>query len=538
MDDRQDGDVREAINAPAGRAVRLGQVTAVMALSFLLRLGLGLLQPPEADEATLGVAALRLLHGHLITMESNAHYLGAAGVYIVAPFVAVLGPTTLALRLPMSLLGAVTVLLMYALGRSLWGRHVDGLAAAGLAAVFPLFAVLFTVRSQWAYGEVVPLEAALLLLTVRIGWRGRRKARDWCLLGLIGGVALWTTPLLAVVIIPCAAALVLRGPVMGWRSLGRGAALALVGAVVGLPPWLAYNASHQWGSLTGIPRQRTGIRHAVHEVLVSALPIFAGSQRSCAPVRTIPPELAAGLVLLLLMGAALTRREALWGALHGRWGALEPVDLILIIAPISIASVTIGSFNAVSCEPRYLLPLTAPLVVSGVVALRHWRGVTIVMLAAWLMVETVTTVRTPRLDNVTVAGPVVPADVASLVPALEEQRLQAIYADYWLSRPLLFASSERLPMAEYNGYVGFPGLQRAADEAKHPSWLFVQGSPDIARLEQACRNRGITFRRVQLGSLVLDADLSAPLRPADLGVSVDPSKLPLVPRTEDDGGQP
>lgn len=507
-----------------------------MATAFLLRLGLGLFQSPNADEATLGVAALRLTHGHLVLMESNAHYLGALGVYIVAPFVALLGPSTLALRLPMSLAGAAYVLLMYALGREIFSTPGGGLRTATMAAVFPLFAVLYPVQALYPYGEILPLEALALLLTVRIAWSGHRRRRDWLGLGLVVGVGTWTTALMLVVFVPCALAVLFRAPLVGWWRTARGAVWLCAGGLAGHSPWLAYNLIHRGASLHALVGDRVGRATAVHQVLNAAIPIFTGAVRSCGKPRTVWTGVAVGGVALLLIAALATRDRGLRGLLRGRISAAGPLDLVLVVAPLSLASVTLSSFNGVSCEPRYLLPFAVPLVVCAAAVLGRWPLPAAALLLGWLVVQTITVVQTPQLSNGTSSGAVVPVDVGRLAPALEERHLEAIYADYWLERPLLYAGGEHLLMGEYNGYVGFPGIQAAADAAAHPSWLFVAGDRVIPNFEAACRARMVGYQRTEIGELVLYSELTAPVRPADVGLAVDANRIPVRSASEDTAG--
>ncbi|GAC1572560.1 MAG: hypothetical protein NVS3B18_05810 [Candidatus Dormibacteria bacterium] len=502
----------------------------VVIVAGLLRLGVGLLQPPEADEATLGVAALRITHGHLILMESNAHYLGALGAYIAAPFVGILGSGTPALRLAMSLVGAGYVLLMYALGRAVFASHAGGLRAAAVAAVLPLFAVLFTVRALWAYGEILPLEALLLLITIRIAWLGHGRRRDWAEVGM------WTTPLLAIVLAPCVLALLLRAQLVGWRSSGRGAVFAAAGGLGGYSPWLAYNVAHHAASLHSLVGDRAGRLATARQLLNAAIPILTGAVRTCGAPRTVWSAVAVLGVAALFVVVVASRYHVLRQMLGGRASAAEPIDLVLLVAPLSVGSLVLSGFNVVPCEPRYLLPLSVPLAISAAAALGHWRLPASSLLVAWLVVESVSVVRTPQVGAATSTGVPVPAEVAELAPALERRHLEAIYADYWLERPLLYASDQRLVMGEYNGFVGFPGIQAAADRAEHPSWLFVAGDPLRLELEAACRERGVTYRRSELGGLVLYAALSRPVRPADLRLVVDQSRYPVGPASEDTAG--
>jgi hypothetical protein len=62
--------------------------------------------------------------------------------YVVAGFFAVLGPTTLAARLPFALFGIATVLLGYGVGRRLWQSRAAALAAGGTLALSVPFLVL------------------------------------------------------------------------------------------------------------------------------------------------------------------------------------------------------------------------------------------------------------------------------------------------------------------------------------------------------------------------------------------------------------
>jgi hypothetical protein len=70
----------------------------------------------------------------------------------------------------------------------------------------------------------------------------------------------------------------------------------------------------------------------------------------------------------------------------------------------------------------------------------------------------------------------------------------------------------------YAGPVGFPEDQRRAELQPHPSYLFMRGDPMIETLEQQMKGHGIQAERVVFGNHVLYKNLSAPLRPEELGV--------------------
>src|SRR5207244_3664597 len=103
----------------------------------------------------------------------------ALDCYFIAPFLAVLGPTLLAVRAAMSLVGALYVAAMWWLGRLLFRSPRGGLLLAAVAAVFPLFAVDYAVKAR-AYGSLLLLEALLLALSVRVVWPNREpRRRAW-----------------------------------------------------------------------------------------------------------------------------------------------------------------------------------------------------------------------------------------------------------------------------------------------------------------------------------------------------------------------
>ena len=89
---------------------------------------------PYRDEAYNGLDALGVLNGrHALFFPAN-NGREPLYIYLVALSIALLGPTTLALRLPAALVGTLTTLPAWLLGRAWFGRTV-GLLAAFLWAI-------------------------------------------------------------------------------------------------------------------------------------------------------------------------------------------------------------------------------------------------------------------------------------------------------------------------------------------------------------------------------------------------------------------
>ena len=471
----------------------VGALGLIVALGLVVRLIVGSQVPLDADESVEAITAIHILHGHFALMESNARYLGALDSYVLVPFIALFGTTVTTIRIAFAIVGAAFVGLMFVLGRVAFRRDREALLMAGIAAVFPLFPLAYGVKAR-AYGLLLLLEVLCLILLIRLAWGDRTlRGRDWLAFGFVAGLSFWHDILIATTLFVCVIALLARGAAIGWTNLRRGALFSTVGAIVGFSPWLIYNAQTRLGSLrhlyTPLTTYNVPTDQAVREVLAIALPIFVGARVNyCGP--SIASTTAVDVALLLLAMAVLwNRRQVLAVLVRGRFAAIEPVDIILMIGPLAVIAVTLKWFNALSCEPRYLFPLAVPLVTAFVLLLgAGWllRGAAGALLIALLAVSVITAQRQAALihDLLIVPGaPSVRVDLPALATRLENERPEAVWANYWLARPIEYVSGDRIVMGAYGGYVAFPEIQSQALAAPHPSWLFMPGSADIPVFE-------------------------------------------------------
>ncbi len=156
---------------------------------------------PYRDEAYNGLDALGVLRGeHALFFPAN-NGREPIYIYLVALSVALLGPTTLALRLPAALIGALATLPVWLLGRAWFGRAAGLLAAA-------LWAITFWPVHLGRIGLRVGLLAPALALAFGLGTRAYREGRVarraalWLAAGLVYGLSFYTylaarfTPLL------------------------------------------------------------------------------------------------------------------------------------------------------------------------------------------------------------------------------------------------------------------------------------------------------------------------------------------------------
>lgn len=257
-----------------------------------LAFGLPLLSNPyvRPDESLLVVAAVRMLEGaadpHLTVYPGLFpglcavvfgvyHHLSAALGAVAAPGVALdfgcrLSPYFLLARLVSALSGALTVPLVFVLGRRL-GSPAAGLAAAGLYAAAPLavrdahFGVTDTLTALLTTSAV-----CLLVAAATVGGRGL-LITGGAVLGLAVGCKYSALGLLPVLLLVCLV------PPVPWRARllwGLAALAAMAVAFTLCNPYVLVRPGEYWGAVRGsagfiyaLPSTVGAVRLAVAQVL-------------------------------------------------------------------------------------------------------------------------------------------------------------------------------------------------------------------------------------------------------------------------------
>jgi 4-amino-4-deoxy-L-arabinose transferase-like glycosyltransferase len=197
---------------------------------------------PHYDEAAATLDALDVLDGRHTVFSPRSYGREMLFVYVAAPLIALLGPTRLALRLPVALVGVLTVLATYLLARELFDEEDrrqarwTGLAAAMFLALSFWHLVLNHLSFRANYLPLI--EVLCFFFLFRALRTGRLK--DYLLSGFFLGLSLHTytaarfVPLLVVLF---AAALVLtrEGRSLVIPSWRRWVLLALVALLVAAP---------------------------------------------------------------------------------------------------------------------------------------------------------------------------------------------------------------------------------------------------------------------------------------------------------------
>ncbi len=219
----------------------------------------------EAQEA--GLPALQIASGAPISTFRDVgigarrfplmvqDYIGALHVYITIPFVATLGPSTISVRLPSLLIGAIILLLTFGFTSSAWGNST-GLLAAGLLALHPSF--VFWSRQGTLIASVT-LAFAMALLWATAQWCKHGSAHMALASGLMAGAGVYSKILFLWILGGMAGAALLlnlpwllqaRGSVWPRRPTLTSILAAVAGFAIGVAPLLVFHALSHGDALT------------------------------------------------------------------------------------------------------------------------------------------------------------------------------------------------------------------------------------------------------------------------------------------------
>ncbi|MGC4764357.1 hypothetical protein ACLQ20_16005 [Micromonospora sp. DT46] len=297
---------------PPDRRRVLPTVLAVLAVVAGTGYRLGLLlhdaPPTNSDEATMGLAALHISRGQEFPVWFYGQaYMGTLEAYLAAPVFALVGPSTLGLRLPTLALYAVFVVLAWRLTLRLTGDHWFALLVVVLLALGSDRVVKNQLIAGGGYPEMNAAGVALAVLAYDLaaGRPGRRLPR-WTGWGFLAGLMLWVDPL----VLPYVAA---TGAVLlayGRRELrGRAGVLLGAAALVGAGPLLVHSLAAGRNPIAAVlaaggSGQPAGWADRLHGGLVLGPPLGMGF---CSPSHCTPGQSWWAVALpLLLLAAALS----------------------------------------------------------------------------------------------------------------------------------------------------------------------------------------------------------------------------------------
>jgi len=327
----------------------------------------------DSDEAIVGLMGRHILEGRGIpTFYYGQHYMGSLEAIVASGSFALFGATPFTLSLVPLACAVLLVPLMYALGRAIAGR-IAGLVAALLTAFPPAGLIVWSTKARGGFIEILLLGALALLVAARWFQGDLKKLRYPALLGAVLGLGWWVNNQIVYFIVPIAAfslAVLTEAAAKKTMSLSRVAVIVLVGSaaflVAGAPYWiynirLGFPSFGMFGLAEGeaLAAQRRGL-------FAVALPILLGATRFWSS-REIFPH--AALLVYMAYGAIFAgllwlRRRQLGELLRGRVDRSAPLELVLLVIPISCLIFTVSTYGRLFEAPRYLLPLYVSLFVA------------------------------------------------------------------------------------------------------------------------------------------------------------------------------
>lgn len=467
-----------------------------LALAGLILIGLGLrlaiiaspLGEIDGDEAVVGLMARHIAFlGERPVFYWGQPYLGSLEAFCVAPLFSVFGSSTWLLKLVPTAYSLGFLALSAMLARHLFGVGA-GLASAAYLALPPAMWAVWSTKARGGYAELLFLGEALLLVTLILVRRPRRRVA--LLWGTLAGLAFWTHLLAIVYIAPAVVFLVVG--MRHERSSRRlaTARVAVAGTVVGMTPLIIDNLANGFRTLGALlqppdlpidpPAQFVRFfRVGVPVLLGLGQPTTSQTMFDADWLQRPASHLwLAILVVLLLAGAVLGYVPALRRlAACGSESAAAPALLVLVavVVPPIVALTRFGFFVS---EPRYALPLYSvlPLLVGALwrvpIPFVRWGVVgSVVALNVWSLASTDQRLWRPEDTPDSTAS-----TRADLVQFLVAQNRHQMYTDYWIGYPVMFETRETVLAFVISG--GFNRYVPPADNVQrtpNPAWVFEPG---------------------------------------------------------------
>lgn len=472
-------------------------LTATLVAGVLAGIGLRIwilvspLGTADSDEAVVGLMARHLLRGDVYAFYWGQAHGGIQEPLLVAGVFALVGSSVLALKLVPVALGAVTALLVWAVGRRTIGEPGARIAAV-LAWAAPTVSVWFSTKERGFYGIVNVLGLTVVLLAVRL--RDRASRRDAAALGFASGFGWYASPQIAYVVVPCVGWLVVTAARTRRSDLLRLWWVAALGLVVGALPWLAANIHSDWASLTGPPATiRTSYFDRLELFFETGLPILLGLKVPFGGHWILP---VAGPVLYL---AALT--GLLYAVIRWHDRRVTPLLIISVAFPF-LVSVPSASFFMIA--PRYLLylwPVIALLVARGTrsVGARAQAAVVVGIVAVSVIGTSSLMTWSRRPPG---AADLAAGELRPLVGLLREEKVDTLFAEYWVAYRINFETKERLTAASL-GTERHPPYQERVRSSRRPAYVLFTGSGPDGRLGPALDQLAVRHRRIEAGRYVV-----------------------------------
>jgi hypothetical protein len=446
----------------------------------------------DSDESVTGLMARHL--GDLPVFAWETNYAGNLEALIIGLAFVIFGSSVLVMKLTITALHVVACLLLWRVGRRLIDERAG--VVAGLALwVWPGVYVWWSTKAR-DYEVLLVCGLAVLLCALRLVQESTHR-RDWLAFGFASGVGWWTNPQIGYLAAPAVAWIVIAN-----RRAILSALWALPAFLVGAFPWIVWNVRYDWGSLYSTFEAAEGYGARLYRFWNEGIPMALGLR--------VPYELrwlfaGARVVVLLAVIAGVI-------SLLTRRGGAVLLAVALVAYPLIHALTPVSGYTG---EGRYLYlysPLLALLVAH---AARHRIGVGV----AFGLMVTVTIGQLTTMGSGTsgmASNLPVPKEMGPLIRTLQQERIDAVWANYWIAYRLTFVSQEKI-VAAAGGDDRYPPYEQHVRRSPRTAWVYVAGSLADQRFTAALEQQGVAYRSLRPGKFAVHI----PDRP------VFPERVPL-----------
>lgn len=419
----------------------------------------------DADEAITGLMAKHVLDGEISVFYWGQNYGGSLEPLITAGLFAVFGSSVFALRAVPVLLSIVTAIVVWRIGLRM-GSRFGGVVAATLFLAWPGWSVWKSLRAHAFYGVLALTSSLLILVALQI--RDKPSIKRYLLFGFVTGVGWWASPQIALVAVPVVVWLVVV--IRDWRFV----AFTGLAFLAGTAPWLLWNLTNEWASVTQLPdlpdtsylERFTGFwTHVLPTALAVRVP-RVGSWVTATATSALVAYAVALAAFLWFVFISIVQRDwvrVLFGS-------------TLVAYPFLYAA---SPFTWYLDEPRYLVPfLVVACVIIGTAAGKSIAVLTVVITAV-LPLSALQLVAMEEQDALDLKeeGILVPADFSPLLETLESEQIDRVLAEYWIAYRITFESDERV-IATSTTHVRYPPHDQLVRNDSFAAFVFLEGAND------------------------------------------------------------
>jgi 4-amino-4-deoxy-L-arabinose transferase-like glycosyltransferase len=455
------------------------------------------LRVADSDESVTGLMARHLLHhpGGFPVFAWATNYAGNFETAVIAVPFALFGSSVLAMKLTVASLHVVACLLLWRVGRRLIDERAGVVAALALW-IWPGVYVWWSTKAR-DYEALLVFGLAALLCGLRLA-DNYRSRRDWFTLGLVAGVGWWTNPQVAYLVIPAGLWVVIAD-----RRALRYAPLAIPTFVLGALPWIVWNLRHDWGSLHSQFGATESYLAHLGRFWREGIPMALGLRVPYTLGWIVPGgAVIAALVVVAGAGSLLTRRR---GALF--------LAVALVAYPLIHAFMPVAGYTG---EGRYLY-LLAPLLA---LLVAHAARNRVLVAVVFVLMAAVTVGQLSTMgdgDSGMASNLPPPAEMGPLVRTLRAERIDAVYADYWIAYRLTFVSRETVIAmgVPTNRYAPYEAHVRRSPRS---AWVYVAGSIAEQHFTAALDTMRLPYRTLRPGKWAVHIP-DRPVRPEEVPLS-------------------